>query len=209
MGRKAKRGPGRPPVPGLAARRCEEILDRAGRIFAARGFPGADVQEIADAIGVGKGTVYRYFPTKERLFLAAVDRDIRRLSAQVNSDASRAVDPLDRIARAIRSYLAFFDANPHVIELLIQERAEFRDRRRPTYFQHQDANLGPWKDLLRRMIAEGRIRRVPVERITDVASDLLYGAIFTNYFASRRKSLEVQSLDILDIVFHGIVRRQP
>jgi AcrR family transcriptional regulator len=38
-----------------------------------QGFATADVQEIANKTGVGKGTIYRYFPSKEELFLAAVD----------------------------------------------------------------------------------------------------------------------------------------
>lgn len=200
-----KRSPGRPPVPGLAARRREEILDRATQVFAAQGFFRADVQEIADSLGIGKGTVYRYFPTKEKLFLAAVDRGMNLLSTHVKSDAADALDPLDRIARAIRSFLAFFDSHPPIIELLVQERAEFRHRTKPTYFEHRDANLGPWRELFRDLIAKGRIRRIPIERITDVLSDLLYGAVFTSHFARRRKSLEEQARDILDVVFHGIV----
>ena len=64
-------------------RRQEEILDVAARVFAERGFPGTDVQEIADELEVGKGTIYRYFPTKRKLFLAAVDRAMRRLREEV------------------------------------------------------------------------------------------------------------------------------
>ena len=64
----AKR-PGRPKDEGLAARRCKEILDVAARLFAARGYQNTDVQVVADELGVGKGTVYRYFPSKRELFL--------------------------------------------------------------------------------------------------------------------------------------------
>jgi len=114
-------------------------------------------------------------------------------------------DPLERIARAIRAYLAFYDGHPELVELLIQERAEFRDRKKPTYFEHCDASVGPWRDLLRALIAEGRVRKMPVERITDVASDLLYGTMFTNFFAGRRKTYEAQAQDMLDIVLNGIL----
>lgn len=177
----------------------------AARIFAERGFPGTDVQEIADELGVGKGTVYRYFPTKRKLFLAAVDRAMRRLREQIDASAAKAGDPLERIVLAVRAYLAFFDANPAFVELFMQERAEFKDRKKPTYFEHRDANESSWQEVLRELASEHRIRDVPVQRITDVAGDLLYGTIFTNYFAGRRKSLEQQAQDILDIVFHGIL----
>ncbi|MBI5368972.1 MAG: TetR/AcrR family transcriptional regulator, partial [Planctomycetes bacterium] len=175
------------------------------RLFARDGYPATDLQEVADALGVGKGTLYRYFPTKRRLFLAAVDRGMHRVSAEIDAAAATAGDPLERIEHAVRAYLRFFDANPDVIELLVQERAQFKDRKTPTYFEHHDAQVGPWKELLRGLIAAGRVRRVPVERISDVLSDLLYGTIFTNLFAGRRRSFLAQTHDLLDIAFHGIL----
>ena len=200
-----KRKPGRPPVPGLVERRREEILDAAAKLFAERTYADTDTQLLADRLGVGKGTIYRYFPTKETLFLAAVDRAMRRLSAQVQSDVAPTVDPLDRITRAIRSYLRFFEENPNLVELLIQERAQFRDRKKPTYFAHRDANVGPWKELFERLMAAGRVRRMPVRRILDTLSDVLYGTIFTNYFAGRKRSFEVQTEDVVDVFFGGIL----
>ena len=102
-------------------------------------------------------------------------------------------------------YLEFFDANPGFVELLIQERAEFKDREKPTYFEHRDANLGPWQNLFRGLVSEGRVRDIPVQRITDVIGDLLYGTMFTNHFAGRRRSFQEQATDILDVVFYGIL----
>ena len=46
---------------------------------------------------------------------------------------------------------------------------------------------------------------MPVERITDVIGDLVYGTMFTNYFTGPRKPPEAQAQDILDVVFHGIL----
>jgi len=175
------------------------------RIFAERGFPNTDVQLVADEIGVGKGTIYRYFPTKRELFLAAVDRGMRRLRARVDASVAEVDDPLEQTAQVVRAYLAFFDANPDFVELLIQERAEFKDRKKPTYFEHRDANIGHWHDLLRGLVKAGRVRDVPVQRITGVLGDLMYGTMFTNHFAGRRKSFEQQAQDILDVVFQGIL----
>lgn len=199
----AKRG--RPKVEGLPERRREEILAAATAEFARRGFPRTDLRVVADRLRLGKGTVYRYFETKEELFLAAVDRGMRLLLARVDGAAPEALDPLERVVRATRAYLRFFDENPELVELFVQERAEFRDRRRPTYFLHRDANLGPWKRLFRALMDEGRVRRVPVERITDVFNHALYGAIFTNYFERRRRSPERQARDILDVLFRGLL----
>jgi hypothetical protein len=59
--------------------------------------------------------------------------------------------------------------------------------------------------VFRRLIAAGRVRPIPVERITEVFSNLVYGTMFTNYFAGPSKSYEAQTRDILDIVFGGIL----
>jgi hypothetical protein len=91
------------------------------------------------------------------------------------------------------------------VELFVQERAQFRDRSRPTYFAHRDANLGPWRALLRSLMDEGKIRRMPVDQITDVFNAALYGAIFTNYFEGRRRRPDLQAREILDVILRGIL----
>lgn len=201
----AARKRGRPKVPGLGDRRREEILAVATLEFARRGYPGTDLQVVADRLGVGKGTVYRYFASKETLFLAAADRGMRLLQEATEGEAARGRDGFDRIILATRAYLRFFDKHPEFVELIVQERAEFKDRRRPTYFEHSDRNIRPWRKLLKELIDAGELRRIPVDRITDVFSSVVYGAIFTNYFESRRRSPESQAEDILDVIFRGIL----
>jgi AcrR family transcriptional regulator len=189
----------------IRTRRCQEILDAAAELFAAHGYSDTDTQVLADKLQVGKGTLYRYFPSKRDLFLAAVDRVMRQLRERIDETIVDVHDPLDRIALAIRTFLAFFAKHPDFVELLIQERAQFKDRTKPTFMVHRECNVERWRALYRDLIAEGRVRPVPPERITDVLSDLLYGTIFTNYFAGQRKPSEVQAQDILDIVFDGIL----
>jgi len=199
---------GRPADDTLPARRREEILDAAAVLFAERGYSNTDTQALIKVLHVGKGTLYRYFSSKEELFLAAVDRAMHRLRERVDAAVEGVADPLTMIARAIAAYLRYFEENPGNVELLVQERAQFKDRKQPTYFEHREKNVGRWRELFTRLIAEGRLREVPVERITEVLGNLVYGTMFTNYFVGRRVTLEVQVADILDLVFHGILSEQ-
>jgi AcrR family transcriptional regulator len=196
---------GRPRDASLQQRRREEILDAAAPIFARHGYAGTDVQLVADALGLSKGTIYRYFPTKERLFLGSVDRGMRRLNERIQAATEGVADPLGVMEAAIAAYLAFFREFPEFVELLVQERAVFKDRKKPTYFEYRDANLAPWRALCAGLIAAGRLRDVPVERILDVTSDLVYGTMFTSYFSGRHKPLDEQVSDVVDIFFHGIL----
>lgn len=184
--------------------RREQILTEATKLFAASGFPNTEVQSIVDSLGIGKGTVYRYFPSKRDVFMAAVDRGIRLLGEAVNRAADTSREPMARLLDAIRAYLAFFDEHPDIVELLIQERAEFRDRKKPTYFLHKEQNIGKWHMLLRDLMRSGKIREMPEEVIADYISDLLYGMVFTKYFSGREKPLSDQADQAIEILLSGI-----
>jgi AcrR family transcriptional regulator len=205
MSELVKRLPGRPKDESLQNRRREEILDQAARTFAEQGYQRTDVQWIADAIGVCKGTVYRHFASKEELFLAAVKRGVDRLYQHVTASRAGIDDTLELIRVSVISYLEFFKKNPQLAEMFIQERAEFKSHGRPIYFQHKDARRAPWEDLIREQVEKGRIRAMPVDRVLDVLGDVLYGTMFTNHFAGRDKPFEAQAQDILDVFFKGIL----
>lgn len=188
----------------LADVRREQILAEASRLFAASGFPNTEVQAIADNLGIGKGTIYRYFPSKRDVFMAAVDRGIRLLGESVNRAADASREPMDRLLDAIKAYLAFFDEHPEIVELLIQERAEFRDRKKPTYFLHKEQNIGKWHLLLRELMQSGKVREMPEEAVADYISDLLYGMVFTKFFSGREKPLSDQADQVIEILLSGI-----
>jgi AcrR family transcriptional regulator len=189
----------------LAERRREEILDAAARLFAERGYSETDTQVLAEELGVGKGTLYRYFPSKRELFLAAADRVMRRVRQHIDERLAGVEEPLERIRTGVRAFLGYCSQHPEYVELLVQERAQFKDRKKPTYFEHREAHAARWRELYRTLIGEGRLRAIPPERISDVISILLYGALFTSYFSGSDRQPQEQSDDILDILFLGIL----
>src|SRR5271157_6104377 len=79
--------------------RKEEILRTATELFAEHGFSDAMTQVLADRLGVGKGTIYRHFPSKRALFLAAADRVMRTLQDRVNTNIAGIDDGLERLER--------------------------------------------------------------------------------------------------------------
>jgi AcrR family transcriptional regulator len=200
-----KKGPGRPKDESLSARRREEILSAAARLFAERGYSETDIDSVAEALSIGKGTIYRYFASKRELFFAAVDDGMRQLHEAIRAEVEGISDPLELIERAIAAFLKYFAVNPLLVELFIQERAQFKERQKPTYFMHHDANAGPRRELYEQLVAAGRVRELSLAQDFSVVNDLLYGTILANHVTGRSLPHEEQARSIVDLVFYGIL----
>jgi AcrR family transcriptional regulator len=195
-----------PCTPDRRAQRRQAIIEAAAKLFADPGYSSCEMERVTSELGIAKGTLYLYFPGKQELFFACVDLGMKQMQEAVLAAADSAPEPFDRIARAIRAYLAFFELHPHYVELLIQERAIFKDRKQPTYFEYRQANRGKWRQLYVDLIAAGRLRAdLSPDRIVDTIGALLYGTMFTNHFVGRAVPLEEQARAILEIVFRGLL----
>ncbi len=64
-----------------------------------------------------KGTVYRQFPSKEDLFLAAVDQGMQQLKTVIDLAAGQAGTAIERVELGVKAYLEYFDQHPDVTEL--------------------------------------------------------------------------------------------
>lgn len=186
--------------------RRQAIVETSARLFAEHGYNDCDMECLAAELGIAKGTLYLYFPGKQDLFFACVDWGMREMQLAVRAAADSTEDPFEKLSKGIRTYLAFFDEHPHYVELLIQERAIFKDRKRPTYFEYREANRGYWRELYRSLIAAGRMRSdLPVERILDAIGNMLYGTMYTNHFIGRTVSLDEQYQSLLKVILTGIL----
>ena len=145
--RTAKKGPkSKSAPPDRRSSRRKAIVETAARLFARLGYSDCEMERVATEVGIAKGTLYLYFPGKQDLFFACVDWGMNWMQQTVRAAAETVDDPLRRIGRGIRAYLAFFEEHPEYVELLIQERAIFKNRKQPTYFEYRSANVGYWKE---------------------------------------------------------------
>ncbi len=77
-------------------RRSEEIIGAAFRVFSVKGYHNSTVDDIAQEAGISKGTCYQYFPGKEDIFIATMERTLGTLLAEAEAAA---VDSSDALAR--------------------------------------------------------------------------------------------------------------
>jgi AcrR family transcriptional regulator len=104
LDRPRKKTRGRPSIPFLH----ETILRHAGDLFAKNDFARVSVDEIAARSGVGKGSIYRQFGSKEELYATVVIDGFRHLQKEIRSALSARASTRDQIATVVRHTLLFF-----------------------------------------------------------------------------------------------------
>lgn len=93
-------------------RKRKAVLDGGRAVFFARGYAGASMDEIADAAGVSKATIYAYHDSKEALFTAIVERDCKKLMSDVNGIVSDCDDmrlTLSKLAARLINFSLYED----------------------------------------------------------------------------------------------------
>ncbi|MEZ5566035.1 MAG: helix-turn-helix domain-containing protein [Gammaproteobacteria bacterium] len=75
----------------------ERILTAANTLFQARGYRSTDLDGIAEAVGLARNSLYRYFRNKDEILLACVQRDMESFIVEMHKLDSAFPDPMDRI----------------------------------------------------------------------------------------------------------------
>ncbi len=102
-GKAAKNGAGRP-----ARRRDADVLAAAVKVFAERGYSAATVQDVADELGILKGSLYHYIDTKEDLLfelVAEVHTEVLQILREVEAETE--LDPLQRLEVYVRRQVEY------------------------------------------------------------------------------------------------------
>ena len=93
-------------------KRDADVLAAATRVFARRGYADASVQDVADELGILKGSLYHYIKTKEDLLywlLEAVHADVEEIRLQVA--AAEDLNPIERISLYVTEQVLYNLAN--------------------------------------------------------------------------------------------------
>jgi len=169
------------PKPRPAEQRKQEILAAAKHIFAQNGFRRTKIEQIAIHLGVGKGTLYRYFRDKKSLFLAVFEQGIAQLRQRFKANMEPIDNPPDKVAAAIKTYFEFFDNDRELIEIQMQVRSEFKDEYRQVFMAMYSDYMVRIQDNLRSGIRMGIFRELDVEKTSEAISATLQGSLQSFY----------------------------
>jgi len=102
--RPRKRSRGRPSIPFLR----ETILRHAGELFASKDFARISIDEVAARAGVGKGSVYRQFGSKEALYATVVIEGFKHLQNEIRAALKDRASTRQQLETVIRHTLVYF-----------------------------------------------------------------------------------------------------
>jgi len=110
---------------GVSERRVRErenrislILDAALGVFTTRGLHDGTMEEIAEAAALGKATLYYYFPSKEGILCALVERTIVQHFEGIRERVREARTPLEAVAAMITGFAANYRRSPELFRLI-------------------------------------------------------------------------------------------
>src|SRR5688500_18818448 len=132
------------------------ILDATDRLLARYGYKKMTMEDLAQEVGIGKGTIYLHFPSKEEVVLSHVDRIVERLKGQLSAIARREGSAAARLREMLLARVLFrFDSVQHYTESLSDLLAALRPgllTRRRRHFEEEAQIIA---DVLREGRREG------------------------------------------------------
>ena len=101
--------------------RRELLLARATELFAEHGYDGLSMSELAREAQISKALLYHYFPSKRRLFEAALEEVAEELRARTEPDPGR--PPAEQLATTLDAFLRWVQERPSAYATLLQSSA--------------------------------------------------------------------------------------
>ena len=174
-----------------AVRNRERVLEAAKAVFSAGG-PDASLEAVARRAGVGIGTLYRHFPTREALFEAVYRREVEQLgelAEQLKNEAA----PVDALRSWLRSNVEFVATKKGMsaaLALAVQSSSELH----AYSFDRLTKAIGA---LLDRAVAAGEIR-------SDISPEDILRALVGMCYMHDQPGWQATVLRLLDVFVDGL-----
>jgi len=102
----------------LAAKR-DKILDAAMAMLLEKGFARTTMSDVAKAAGIGRGTVYWHFPSKDELFLAVVQRETDKVTSELEPLLAMPMPAADKLELMITATFQMYGDVPHLFKAFL------------------------------------------------------------------------------------------
>lgn len=189
----------------------DAILDATGRLLARLGYKKMTIEGLAGEVGIGKGSIYLHFSSKEEIALSHIDRIIEQLKENLNIIAAKNISCEDRLKQMLVERVMFrFDSvqnySQNLDDLLAQIRPKLLERRKRYFIEEAR--------ILARVIEEGKNTGVlagedPLESaktLLSATNSLLPFSLSTSELG-KRAAIEKKVRLISDMLLNGLIAR--
>lgn len=132
--------------------RREQLLTEAIRLFDERGYQSVTMADIGEAAGIVASGVYRHFPSKTDLLIAAVNRGGERVRAAAETALAQASDTREALELLLRAHVTVCMEQVHLIGILANERDRLPEKERTALRRVQADYLDVWVQALRAVL---------------------------------------------------------
>jgi len=191
--------------------RRQQILDAAQKVFAAKGFDGASIKDLAKAAKISPGLLYWYFEDKTDLLVSLLTERIESALGQLPASVSFDAPPAEFLPQFARFYIGTFEQpmNTALFKVVITNTPSFPTAIRRVQSGVVNRVLNTLQSYFRRQIELGRMRPCNAEMVTrtfmgSVVAFLLLRHILQEEQA-RELSVEAFVDGVTDVIVHGIL----
>jgi AcrR family transcriptional regulator len=177
-----------------AIRNRERVLEAAKAVFS-QGGPEASLEAVARHAGVGIGTLYRHFPTREALYEAVYRREVEQL-VQLAKELDGRMTPVEALRRWLRAGVEFMATKRGMAAALAM--AAHSSSELVAY--SLDRLTGALGELLQRAAAAGEVR-------ADIDPDDLLRALVGMCYAHDGTGWQAKVLRLIDVFIDGLRQR--
>ena len=189
----------------------EAILDATDRLLARYGYKKMTIDDLAAEVGIGKGSIYLHFSSKEEIALTHIDRIIDRLKKRLAIIAKDNTQCDERIRRMLVERVVFrFDSVQHYTQNLNDMLARLRPQlleRRKKYFEEE-------AEIFARVLDEAQQKKefiagdaMDAARTLLAATNSLLPYSLSTQELGKRSDIEKRTRAIADLVIGGLKRR--
>lgn len=149
------------------------ILYGAMKVFSRKGFHEAKVEEIAQEAGVGKGTVYEYFASKENLFKEMVQAGLRHFHNSVADEVANAQSTQEKLYKIFIVYYNFFEKHKDTMSLFMEAQRGIKEDFHQVMLNERKELIHLLEGIFQQAIEAGEFRKLNAK----LAAQLYLGAI--------------------------------
>lgn len=157
--------------------RRERILAAASRLFATLPYAQVQMDDVAQAAGMGKPTLYRYFPSKAELFFAAFDQMLATLETRLESISASAESPVRQVDAMVQALFEVLAEQIATLRHLEGESGDLADQWRRIFRRRRQGIIERLRAVLEAGIARGEFRPVDLEATPALIMGMVRGGL--------------------------------